>query len=259
MTYYLFSYGSNNPAQLSERLKKNIDIVIPAYYPHHRLAFGSTSKKWLGAVATMIPSNDTSPTNNIKDTNKVYGYLTEVSSENLKVLDKFEAVGIGKYIRKIIQVKTQNPSNQNVDTIKAYAYFLTPNHLKWIEKPSQEYLEAIYKTQSVFWKDELIIINIIKAENGEIFDEWSVQDFHFKSMLAKLVKYHISDTMQQNITLAKFKMLGLTDLKSLKQNFYKENRKLRFDIDDVITKLGYLPFKKNLQKEIEKELSSRLI
>ena len=54
-------------------------------------------------------------------------------------------------------------------------------------------------------------------------------------------------------------MLGFTDLKSLKFNFYKENRKLRFNIDDVITKLGYLPFKKNLQKEIEQELISRFL
>jgi hypothetical protein len=112
---------------------------------------------------------------------------------------------------------------------------------------------------SFFFSVGVIVINIVKAENGEIIDEWTLKEFQFKSLLAKLVKEHISDKMQQNITLAKFKMLGFTDLKSLKFNFYKENRKLRFNIDDVITKLGYLPFKKNLQKEIEQELISRFL
>lgn len=260
MTEYLFSYGSNNPTQLSERLNKDIDVIIPAYYPQHRLAFGSTSKKWLGGVATMIPFNDSTYSNN------VYGYLTKVSSRDLKVLDKFEAVNIGKYVRKIITVIKDNPDKNIIidydgknDEVKAYAYFLTPEYLKWVEKPSEEYLQAIYKTQSQFWKNEILIINIIKAENGELIDEWSIRDFHFKTMISKLIKKHISDPMQQNITFAKFKIIGLTDMPSLKQNFYKENKKLIYNIDDVITKLGYLPFKKNLQKEIEKELTSRLL
>jgi hypothetical protein len=34
--------------------------------------------------------------------------------------------------------------------------------------------------------------------------------------------------------------------------------KLKFDIDLEITKLGYLPFKKNLQKEIEDEIERHI-
>ncbi len=265
MSYYLFSYGSNNPTQLSERLNKNIDVIIPAYYPNHKLAFGSTSKKWLGGVATMIPSqslksftNNTNNTNiikkNLKFKNNVFGYLTNVSNTDLKILDKFEAVGIGKYMRKIIKVKTIDG-----DTIQAYAYFLTPEYIKWVEKPSDEYLRAIFKTQYMFWSNEFIIINIIKAENGELVDEWGVQEYHFKSMIAKIIKDYISDPMQQNITLSKFNILGLTNLETLKNHFNKKTKKLNFDIDEAITNLGYLPFKKNLQKEIEKELAARFL
>ncbi len=251
MIDYLFSYGSNNPTQLSDRLKKDIDVIIPAYYPDHKLAFGATSKNWLGGVATMIPFHNH---DNGESRSYVFGYLTKVSQSDLKTLDRFEAVGIGKYIRKIIKVKTRD--NQ---VIKAYAYFLTPEYIKWIEKPSNAYLDAIFKTQYAFWQNQFIIINIVKAENGELIDEWGPQFFHFKTMLGKMIRRYILVPMQQNIALSKFNILGLNDLESLKNNFDKENKKLKLDIDQEIIKKGYLPFKKNLQKEIEKELVARFL
>lgn len=256
MSEYLFSYGSNNPKQLEERLNKKINTLIPAYYPNHILAFGSTSKNWLGGVATMIPSRNNNNNNNnnsnssiltIKD--NVFGYLTLVSKDDLVRLDVFEAVKIGKYIRKQIKVKKLDNS-----TVLAYAYFLTPRFIEWKGPPSQAYLEAIYKTQSIFWKKQFVVINITIAETSKTVDEWSPKIYIFNTILSKLIKKHIIDIQDQITTLSKFNIIGLNNIESIKRNFDIKSGILRFDINKEITKLGYLPFKKNLQKEIEKEI-----
>jgi hypothetical protein len=254
MSEYLFSYGSNNPKQLEERLNKKITTIIPAYYPNHILAFGSTSKNWLGGVATMIPSRNNSNRNNSNSSNltikdNVFGYLTLLSKDDLVRLDVFEAVKIGKYIRKQIKVKKLDNT-----TILAYAYFLTPRFIEWKGSPSQAYLEAIYKTQSIFWKKQFIVINITRADTSKTVDEWSPKIYIFNTILSKLIKKHIMDMQDQITTLSKFNIIGLNNIESIKRNFDMKTGILLIDIDLEISKLGYLPFKKNLQKEIEKEI-----
>jgi hypothetical protein len=69
-----------------------------------------------------------------------------------------------------------------------------------------------------------------------------------------LIKKHITDIQDQITTLSKFNIIGLNNIESIKRNFDKKTGMLLIDIDLEITKLGYLPFKKNLQKEIEKEI-----
>jgi hypothetical protein len=257
MSEYLFSYGSNNPKQLEERLNKKITTIIPAYYPNHILAFGSISINWLGGVATMIPSRNNNNNNNNNSSNStnltikdnVFGYLTLVSKDDLVKLDVFEAVKIGKYIRKQIKVKKLDNS-----TVLAYAYFLTPQVIKWKRPPSQAYLEAIYKTQSIFWKKQFVVINITRADTSKIVDEWSHKIYIFNTILSKLIKKHIMNIQDQITTLSKFNIIGLKNLEAIKRNFDMKTGMLRIDIDLEITKLGYLPFKKNLQKEIEKDI-----
>lgn len=243
MTEYLFSYGSNNPKQLEERLHKKINTIIPAYYPNHIIAFGSTSKNWLGGVATMIPTNNQIINNN------VFGYLTLLTKDDLTRLDVFEAVKIGKYVRKKIKVNT---IDNNV--ILAHAYFLTPSFIKWQGPPSQAYMEAIFKTQSIFWKKQFIVINITRADNSKIVSDWGPKIYIFNTILSKLIKKYINDPQEQITTLTKFNIIGLNNLESIKRNFDKKTGKMLFDINLEITKLGYLPFKKNLQKEIEKDI-----
>jgi hypothetical protein len=242
---YLFSYGSNNPEQLATRLKKGkIDVVIPAYYPNHKLAFGSWSKNWLGGVATMVPisvipqsnsssqnnsnnsfthSNSNSSVNNnvskknsknllnsksiskskikskIKKSSKsllnkeilknlnihenTFGYLTLLSKDDFVKLDVFEAVKYGKYTREKIEVITNSG-----DKVIAHTYFLTPKAIDWVDSPSQSYLEAIYKTQSVFWSDKFKVIPIVKADDKEVFDEWTPDIYKLGTKIGKLVK-----------------------------------------------------------------------
>jgi hypothetical protein len=258
---YLFSYGSNNPQQLFERLNKKIDIIIPAYYPNHKLAFGSTSKNWLGGVGTMIPikknSLETNSSNlhisRLSNYDNVFGYLTMLSKDDLTRLDVFEAVKIGKYVRKMIEVITNKG-----ETIMANAYFLTPKFIDWKGPPSQAYLEAIFKTQSTFWKKQFIVISITRADTKDVIDEWSPKIYIFNTVLSKIIKEHVLDYQDQITTLSKFNILGLNNLESLKKHYNRKNMKLKFDIDLEITKLGYLPFKKNLQKEIEDEIERHI-
>jgi hypothetical protein len=232
MTEYLFSYGSNNPKQLEERLNKKITTIIPAYYTNHILAFGSISINWLGGVATMIPSrnNNSSNSTNLTIKDNVFGYLTLLSKDDLVILDVFEGVKIGKYIRKEIKVKKIDNS-----TVLAYAYFLTPQVFKWKRPPSQAYLEAIYKTQSIFWKKQFIVINITRADTSKTVDEWSHKIYIFNTILSKLIKKHIMNIQDQITTLSKFNIIGLKNLEAIKRNFDMKTGMLRIDIDLEIT------------------------
>ena len=111
---YLFSYGSNNLEQLSERLNKKINLndVIAVYYPRHKLSFGYFSEKWNGGVATILSSNTT------KD--KVYGFIIPLSNEDFKILDKFEGIHDNIYKQKTIKVISKKELQY-----KAICYILT--------------------------------------------------------------------------------------------------------------------------------------
>jgi hypothetical protein len=313
---YLFSYGSNNPEQLATRLKKEkIDVVIPAYYPNHKLAFGSWSKNWLGGVATMVPisvipqsnsssqnnsnnsfinsNSNSSVNNNVSQKNSklnsklinkskiksklksktkkssksskssnedilnnlsihenTFGYLTLLSKEDFIKLDVFEAVKYGKYTREKIEVTTNTG-----EKIIAHTYFLTPKAIDWVGFPSQPYLEAIYKTQSVFWSDKFKVIPIVKADDKQVFDEWTPDIYKLGTKISKLVKTRLLDRKDQLVTLGKLDILGLLDLNSLKKKYNKESKKISIDMNLEIINRGYLPFKTNIQNDIEKLLS----
>lgn len=124
---YLFSYGSNNPEQLKERLKKQSDIMyIPACIKDYTRIFGGYSKKWDGAVASIYPCKG----------RHVYGILTRVTHVDIDILDKYEQ----GYYRKIIEV-VEIQSNK-----KRRAIIYIKNDITYICPPSKEYIAAIQKT-----------------------------------------------------------------------------------------------------------------
>ena len=53
---YLFSYGSNNITQLSQRIKRNIlkSEIIPAYIEDYTRIFCFYSSTWNGSVASIM-------------------------------------------------------------------------------------------------------------------------------------------------------------------------------------------------------------
>ena len=149
---YLFSYGSNNITQLSERIKRNIlkTEIIPAYIEDYTRIFCFYSSKWNGSVASIYP-----------DKNKlVFGSLIMLNETDLYKLDKFET----NYKRKMVKV-----CDNYFNKINAHVYIC--NDIKFVKEPSIEYLNKIKKNIYESWKIKTNNIPIyIKTKNCiEIF------------------------------------------------------------------------------------------
>ncbi len=75
-----FAYGSNlNEARLRSRCPSS-RVVCSATLPRHTLAFGGHSRRWKGAVATVVPAEEAT----------VEGVLYEMEAEDIEALDGFE-------------------------------------------------------------------------------------------------------------------------------------------------------------------------
>jgi gamma-glutamylcyclotransferase (GGCT)/AIG2-like uncharacterized protein YtfP len=131
---YLFSYGSNHPGQLKDRLGRSVD-PIQAWLPNYGRVFRGYSRNWNGSVASLIRDR----------TRTVYGFVVPIGSGDIKKLDRFEGVRSGAYKRAILPIQTNN------GIIKANVYVSTSQDFS---PPSQRYLKAIIKTISFFWKNE---------------------------------------------------------------------------------------------------------
>ena len=125
---YLFSYGSNNITQLSERIKRNIlkSEIIPAYIEDYTRIFCFYSSKWNGSVASIY-----------RDKHKlVFGTLIMLDENELRKLDKFET----NYTRKMIRV-----NDNYFNKLNAHVYVC--NDTKFVKEPSVEYINNIKKTK----------------------------------------------------------------------------------------------------------------
>jgi gamma-glutamylcyclotransferase (GGCT)/AIG2-like uncharacterized protein YtfP len=145
---YLFSYGSNNITQLSQRLKRKIlkSEIIPAYIEDYTRIFCFYSSKWNGSVASIYPDKY----------KLVFGSLIMLNEKELRKLDKFET----NYTRKMISV-TDNYFNK----MNAHVYIC--NDTKFVKEPSVEYLENIKKNIYESWKIKTKYVPIyIKTKQG---------------------------------------------------------------------------------------------
>ncbi len=131
---YLFSYGSNNPDRLRERLGHDFDLQGAALSGHHRV-FRGMSRTWGGGVASVAP----------KKGSTVYGYIAQVSSADMDLMDRYEGVAGGVYRRKGISVVTRG----GVRTA-AVVYVATSTAFG---EPTDAYLDAVAKTIGAFWKN----------------------------------------------------------------------------------------------------------
>lgn len=131
--YFLFSYGSNSPRQLQERLGHPV-LGTGGYVEGYLRAFRGWSNTWVSGVATLIPA---------KDTDKTYGYVARVSLADLNLLDQYEGVPRKKYARKIVDVTLQTG-----ETVSATTYVSTSEE---VTAPSRLYLSAVAETISAFW------------------------------------------------------------------------------------------------------------
>jgi hypothetical protein len=146
---YLFSYGSNNPKQLEERLGRKVK-TIGAYIEGMARIFVGHSKRWEGAVASIEKQPGKT----------VYGLAAKVTANDLATMDGFEGVASGKYKRIKVKANLQDGTE-----IVAVAYVSTSSERG---TPSKEYLRAVAKTISAHWRGddgEPIKISDIKINN----------------------------------------------------------------------------------------------
>src|SRR6056300_1419126 len=145
---YLFSYGSNNITQLSQRLKRKIlkSEIIPAYSEDYTRIFCFYSSKWHCSVASIYPDKY----------KLVFGSLIMLDEKDLRKLDRFET----NYTRKMINV-TDNYFNK----MNAHVYIC--NDTKFVKETSVEYLENIKKNIYDSWKIKTKYVPIyIKTKRG---------------------------------------------------------------------------------------------
>jgi len=138
---WLFSYGSNNPDQLMQRLGHRVSGISAAYIKGYRLKFLGYSQRRRGGVAGLIKKRGA----------EACGYVCLVSEEDLEILDVAEGVAGGYYYRATLPVLRD--AGEEFETVKAIVYMPGPRRLEASEHfcPSQEYLENLQKTIFTFW------------------------------------------------------------------------------------------------------------
>jgi hypothetical protein len=157
-TYLLFSYGSNNPEQLDERLGYHPTQVAAAYLPGYRLKFMGYSFRRKGGVAGLVKKRGA----------EACGYVAQVTADDLDIMDDFEGVAGGYYYRKKLPVVVDIDG----EFIKqdAIVYLPGPQRLNAPEHhfPSEEYLEAVEKTIFGFWDADGECRNYLDAALEEV-------------------------------------------------------------------------------------------
>lgn len=149
----LFSYGSNNPDQLAERLGYELpkNRIVKAFLPNYKLVFRGKSRTWKGGVASVEKSQG----------DKAYGYVAYVRPEDILTLDGFEGVP-HSYKRFVAKV------NANGKPAKAFIYV---NNSKVDTRPSPKYVKAVLKTRRLFWKnlDDEALMEMSKEKYAAMF------------------------------------------------------------------------------------------
>lgn len=132
---FLFSYGSNSPEQLSDRLGRRV-TAQPAVLHGMRRVFRGASRGWGGAPASLIR----------KPGSVTYGNVVSVTEDQLRIIDRYEGVGSGQYRR--IAVKVQVKEGRRLTTVDAVAYVATSRRRG---RPTQAYLQAVADNVGQFW------------------------------------------------------------------------------------------------------------
>ena len=128
----LFSYGSNYPARLAERLGHGVE-TWKAYAPGYERVFRGYSTRWGGGVASLLLN----PNENTR------GHVTRVTAADLRILDAREGVP-DAYVRvEIPVVIDQGPTEAQVYIARSSVF----------HPPTRRYLEAVVETIQTHWYD----------------------------------------------------------------------------------------------------------
>jgi len=130
---WLFSYGSNHPDQLAERLGRDEFELRAARLSGYWRVFRGWSRRWDGGVASIEPKKD----------QFVFGFVAKVTASDLAAMDRYEGVAGGSYSRTNVKVETPG------GPVTAVAYVASSREHN---PPSREYLDAVAKTIGAFWR-----------------------------------------------------------------------------------------------------------
>jgi gamma-glutamylcyclotransferase (GGCT)/AIG2-like uncharacterized protein YtfP len=131
----LFSYGSNHPAQMAERLERSVE-TMGAFLPDYVRVFRGWSQRWGGGVASLKKEKG----------GVVFGLVVEVDWADLEKMDRFEGVASGNYKRTNVSVVLATG-----ERAKAVAYVSTSAEFN---APSRGYLDAVAKTVDTHWRGD---------------------------------------------------------------------------------------------------------
>jgi gamma-glutamylcyclotransferase (GGCT)/AIG2-like uncharacterized protein YtfP len=133
-----------------------------AYAPSHSRVFRGWSKKWQGGVASLVPSTK----------RHAYGYVAEVTEDQLALMDQYEGVASGNYVRKTIPVVV------NGEATKAIAYVSTSEEFN---QPTDAYLQAVLKTIRAFWQvdggvRDIVVAHAVSAASAKVVNAQELQE-----------------------------------------------------------------------------------
>lgn len=150
---YLFSYGSNHPAQLGTRLQRNLEYS-PARLENYQRVFRGYSKTWQGGTASIEKMQG----------HTVYGLVYEVTDKDLKILDKYE--GVANKVYKRVRLNCIFDIDDSGTSVCKPCEVYVCCSKEWAA-PSLVYLMAIMKTIKAGWSMDSESISSIYNEYGK--------------------------------------------------------------------------------------------
>lgn len=151
----LFSYGSNNVEQLSQRVKRVTPFqVSPAYIENYTRIFAGYSRRWNGGVASLYPAKGM----------RTYGSLVEISTQELDELDKYEQ-GYTRIIMPVYCLEKQGPQN---------AFVYVKNNPVITHLPSESYMRSIRKQliDARYQREKIVIRGVSLRGALSTFATW---------------------------------------------------------------------------------------
>jgi len=133
---YLFSYGSNHPGQLAERLGHPV-MALPGVVTGWERVFRGTSRTWGGTGVASLERRRGATT---------FGIVTPVTVKDLEILDRHEGVPFS-YTREKIRAFIGEEDRE-----RPVVVYLAQS--KTFNAPSYEYLKAVAMTVSTHWRHD---------------------------------------------------------------------------------------------------------
>lgn len=137
----MFSYGSNNPPRLAQRIGRPVKGTA-AFLPGYVRVFRGRSStwNWHGVASVELQADG-----------YVFGYVEPLSEEELEILDGYEGIYVNAYRREHHTVKVLNEATDEYEPRQAIVYVATS---KEKNMPNYAYLAEVAKTINTFWDDD---------------------------------------------------------------------------------------------------------